>query len=72
MSEIKPTMAEFTKSFDDKYKKFCLHCGMPLGYDCGEAEPDYNKQFCSVGCYKRFIKEAQRINKKIQEEQNEI
>ena len=36
-------------------EKFCWHCGSSLGYDCGEAEPDYNQQFCSVGCYKKDI-----------------
>lgn len=51
-----------------KLDKLCWHCGSGLGYDCGDAEPDYNQQFCSVGCYERFINEAQKINKKLREE----
>tara|TARA_R110000824_G_scaffold28442_2_gene95584 strand:- start:676 stop:1065 length:390 start_codon:yes stop_codon:yes gene_type:complete len=30
--------------------KNCKHCGSQLGKDCGDAEPDYNEHFCSVGC----------------------
>ena len=30
----------------------CFNCGSTLGIDCGDAEPDYNGDFCSVGCYK--------------------
>ena len=29
----------------------CVTCGSTLGIDAGEAEPDYNSHFCSVGCY---------------------
>ena len=29
----------------------CKNCGSKLGIDCGEAEPDYNEDFCSVGCW---------------------
>jgi len=29
---------------------YCLNCGSKLGLDCGEAEADYNEDFCSVGC----------------------
>ena len=50
-----------------KLDKLCYHCFSELGHDCGDAEPDYNQQFCSVVCYKKFIKGAQRINKKLQE-----
>ena len=28
----------------------CKNCGSKLGLDCGDAEPDYNENFCSVGC----------------------
>tara|TARA_B100000579_G_C22777318_1_gene827318 strand:- start:305 stop:616 length:312 start_codon:yes stop_codon:yes gene_type:complete len=33
----------------------CIECGSTLGIDCGEAEPDYNEDFCSKGCYNVFI-----------------
>ena len=34
-----------------KEKSYCNNCGSTLGIDCGEAEPDYNEDFCSKGCY---------------------
>ncbi|MBP93401.1 MAG: hypothetical protein CMC55_04710 [Flavobacteriaceae bacterium] len=33
-------------------KRYCKNCGSKLGIDCGDAEPDYNEEFCSKGCYK--------------------
>jgi hypothetical protein len=30
---------------------YCKNCGSKLGIDCGDAEPDYNKDYCSKGCY---------------------
>ena len=30
---------------------YCKTCGSKLGIDCGDAEPDYNDSYCSVGCY---------------------
>ena len=33
-------------------ERYCTNCGSKLGIDCGEAEPDYNEEFCSKGCYK--------------------
>lgn len=38
----------------------CVTCGSTLGIDAGEAEPDYNSHFCSVGCY---YKKAEQIFK---------
>ena len=32
--------------------RYCKNCQSTLGIDCGDAEPDYNKDFCSKGCYK--------------------
>lgn len=29
----------------------CVNCGTRLGIDCGEAEPDYDSQHCSLGCF---------------------
>jgi len=34
-------------------KLYCKCCGSLMGIDCGEAEPDYNPDFCSEGCYLR-------------------
>tara|TARA_Y100000296_G_C5135452_1_gene237938 strand:- start:209 stop:505 length:297 start_codon:yes stop_codon:yes gene_type:complete len=33
--------------------KYCLHCGSTLGIDCGDAEPDFNDNFCSKICYQK-------------------
>jgi len=33
-------------------ERYCNKCGSKLGIDCGDAEPDYNEEFCSKGCYK--------------------
>ena len=33
------------------YSSTCLNCGLDLSIDCGDAEPNYNDDFCSVGCY---------------------
>lgn len=30
---------------------YCKTCGSKLGIDCGDAEPDYDDKYCSVGCY---------------------
>jgi predicted amidophosphoribosyltransferase len=38
-------------------KKYCENCGSLLGVDCGNAEPDYNEQYCSKGCYPDVLKE---------------
>ena len=32
-------------------ERYCNNCGSKLGIDCGDAEPDYNENFCSKGCY---------------------
>lgn len=32
-------------------KTYCKNCGTKLGIDCGKAEQDFNKDFCSEGCY---------------------
>ena len=29
---------------------YCKNCGSRLGIDCGDAEPDYDENYCSVGC----------------------
>ena len=35
--------------------KYCVKCGSKLGIDCGEAEPDYNENYCSKGCYEMSL-----------------
>jgi len=32
-------------------RSHCDNCGQTLGLDCGDAEPDFNDRFCSVGCH---------------------
>jgi len=34
-----------------KELRYCKKCGTKLGIDCGDAEPDYNEEYCSFGCY---------------------
>lgn len=36
---------------------YCLHCDSRLGGDCGDAEFDFDEQFCSQGCYDSFRKD---------------
>ena len=38
-------------------KQYCKNCGSTLGIDCGEAEADYDTEFCSVGCHDEAEKE---------------
>ena len=30
---------------------YCVNCGSVIGLDCGDAEPDYDGEHCSVGCF---------------------
>jgi hypothetical protein len=48
---------------------YCLNCGSKLGGDCGDAEPDFNAQFCSKGCYENsnVIDARQRFLKNLHE-----
>ena len=43
--------------------KYCVKCGSRLGIDCGEAEPDYNENYCSKGCFETidFTKDSEYI-----------
>ena len=38
---------------DEYGRAVCLQCGSKLGGDCGDAEPDFNAQFCSKGCFQK-------------------
>ena len=46
--------------------RYCKQCGSKLGIDCGNAEPDYNDEFCSEGCY--TIKKKYKYIKKMRTE----
>ena len=35
---------------------YCKNCGSKLGIDCGHAEPDFNQEYCSKGCYEESTK----------------
>ena len=51
MSDLSP---ELRNKLVDKLSKelnYCKTCGSHLGIDCGDAEPDYNSEYCSEGCY---------------------
>lgn len=39
--------------------EYCKKCGSKLDVDCGQAEPDYNNDFCSVKCYEQSNGEKQ-------------
>ena len=38
----------------EKEKSNCTNCGSVLGMYCGDAEPDFNENFCSLGCFVEF------------------
>ena len=40
---------------DGNETRYCMQCGSTLGLDCGEAEPDFNKYFCSHGCASKNV-----------------
>ena len=42
---------ERNKRLEHSYSNECSNCSSILGIDCGDAEPDYNEEFCSKGCY---------------------
>ena len=42
-----------SKLSDELEPKYCKSCGSKLGINCGKAEPDYNEDYCSLGCYKK-------------------
>jgi len=43
------------KKGTNKEPSYCLQCGSLLGQDCGDAEPDYNDNFCSKICYENMV-----------------
>ena len=34
---------------------YCVNCGSVIGLDCGDAEPDYDGEHCSAGCFEEAI-----------------
>jgi hypothetical protein len=34
----------------------CKNCGSVLGIDCGDAEPDFDENYCSKGCFEEHSK----------------
>ena len=38
--------------------RWCLSCGSKLGGDSGDAEPDFNQFYCSIGCYQNSKKKG--------------
>jgi hypothetical protein len=35
-------------------KHYCQNCGSKLGINCGDAESDFNEDFCSAGCWQVY------------------
>ena len=35
-------------------ERYCNNCGSKLGIDCGDAEPDYNENFCKRRSRERY------------------
>jgi len=47
----KETAKRIKNQIVDAMGKSCLNCDLTLGQDCGDAEPDYDENYCSEGCY---------------------
>ena len=47
-------------------RSHCDNCGSTLGLDCGDAEPDFNDRFCSVGCHEKGTKTETKGETKVQ------
>jgi hypothetical protein len=68
------TEEELTDMLDDKKgyleydEEYCNNCGSRLGIDCGDAEPDYNNNFCSVGCSKSHYQKNEDLRLRIEAE----
>ena len=50
-SKLKETLSSLNVATFTEQNKYCKTCGTKLGVDCGDAEPDYDDNYCSVGCY---------------------
>jgi len=48
---------KYPKKPDNSAKKLllCLQCNSVLGVECGDAEPDFSDEFCSIGCVNNHI-----------------
>lgn len=50
-SKLKESLSSLNVAILTEQNKYCKTCGTKLGVDCGDAEPDYDDNYCSVGCY---------------------
>ena len=50
-SHLYPEVRDALQSKLKQEFNYCKTCGSKLGIDCGDAEPDYDDNYCSVGCY---------------------
>ena len=51
---------ERTERLEHSYKNDeCANCCSTLGIDCGDAEQDYNDEFCSEGCFNEYMEKFQ-------------
>jgi hypothetical protein len=51
-SKLKSSLSSLDVATFTELNKSCKTCGSKLGVDCGDAEPDYDDNYCSEGCYK--------------------
>jgi hypothetical protein len=50
-SKLKSSLSSLDVATFTELNKSCKTCGSKLGVDCGDAEPDYDDNYCSEGCY---------------------
>ena len=50
-SKLKDSLSSLDVATFTELNKSCKTCGSKLGVDCGDAEPDYDDNYCSEGCY---------------------
>jgi len=50
-SKFVDSLSSLEVSTFSNLNRTCKTCGSKLGVDCGDAEPDYDDNYCSVGCY---------------------
>lgn len=51
MEKINLIQTKESKEFWKKHKTNCVNCGTDTSKSRGEAEPTYNEDFCSLGCF---------------------
>lgn len=50
-SKLKDSLSSLNVATFTELNRSCKTCGSKLGVDCGDAEPDYDDNYCSKGCY---------------------